>query len=461
MFTRYIGDRNFYRQVAAIGIPIIVQNVITNFVSMLDNIMVGQVGTLQMSGVSIVNTILFVFMICIYGVVSGAGIYTAQFAGSMDHDSIRHTFRFKIMACLITFAVGIGILIAADRELISLFLQGEGSPDEIAATLEYGRSYLHVMLWGLLPFAIASAYSSTLRETGKTTPPMIASLCAVATNLVLNYILIFGHFGVPAFGVRGAAIATVVSRYVELGIVAAWAHLNPRKNPFIVGAYRSLHVPAKLTKQVLKKGAPLMANELFWSLGTTFAAQCYSMCGLDAIAATNIANTVINLFTASIISMGNVTGIYLGQLMGAGTDANAIKDHFRKITALSIAICIGIALGLIGVSGVFPLFYNTTDTIRNIATTLIILSAVFMPCMAFCFCVYSSLRAGGQALKTVLFDTGFMWLFPLPLVFVLSRFTDLPVTWLYGIYSATEVIKCSVGFFLIRGTSWVKNLTTI
>lgn len=461
MLTRYIGDKPFYRQVAAIGIPIVIQNVITNFVSMLDNIMVGQVGTLQMNGASIVNTILFVFYICIYGVVSGAGIYTAQFAGSVDHDSIRHTFRFKIVACLMTLALGLGILTLADKTLISLFLQGDGEPADIAATLEYGREYLRLMVWGLLPFSLCNAYSSTLRETGKTAPPMIASLTAVLTNLVLNYILIFGHFGAPALGVRGAAIATVISRYIELGIVAAWTHLNPQKNPFITGVYRSIHIPASLTKQILKKGAPLMVNELFWSMGTTFAAQCYSMCGLEAIAANNIANTIINLFTASVISMGNVTGILLGQLMGAGTDANVVKNRFRQIVALSIAISVGISLGLICVSGVFPLFYNTTDAVRGTATTLIILSAIFMPCIAFCFCVYSSLRAGGQALKTVLLDTGFMWIFSLPLVFVLSRFTNLPITWLFGIYSATELIKCCIGAFLIRGTSWVKNLTTL
>ena len=146
---RYIGDRAFYRRVLAIVVPIIIQNGITNFVSLLDNIMVGQVGTLPMSGVSIVNQLLFVFYLCIFGATAGAGIFTAQFQGSGDDEGIRHTFRFKVLICIVLAVIGIVIFSVADGPLIRLFLTGEGAAQDAAAILEYGQGYLEWMMLGL------------------------------------------------------------------------------------------------------------------------------------------------------------------------------------------------------------------------------------------------------------------------------------------------------------------------
>ncbi len=291
MFKKYIGDRAFYRRVLTIVIPIIIQNGITNFVSMLDNIMVGQVGTLPMSGVSIVNQLLFVFNLCIFGATAGAGIFTAQFQGSGDDDGIRHTFRFKIIICGILGIAGVALLAGFSEPLIRLFLTGSGDPADAAAILDYGRRYLRMMLLGLIPFSICNAYAGTLKETGETFIPMLGGIMATLVNLVLNYILIFGHFGAPELGVEGAAIATVISRFVELGIVAGWTHLHRQKNPFIVGAYRSMRIPAGLLRNIIVKGMPLLFNELLWSSGMTFMNQSYSTCGLDVVPALNISTT--------------------------------------------------------------------------------------------------------------------------------------------------------------------------
>ena len=262
MLHRYIGDRAFYRRVFGIAVPIIIQNGITNFVSLLDNIMVGQIGTIPMSGVSIVNGLLFVFNLCIFGASSGAGIFTAQFHGSRDNEGIRHTFRFKVMACLLLSVLGIAIFTFGGKLLIGLYLTGDGDAATAAGAMEYGLKYLAVMVWGFFPFALANAYSSTLRETGETFVPMVAGVCAVLINLFLNYVLIFGHFGAPAMGVEGAALATTISRYVELAIVALWAH---RKKAFMAGAYRSLYIPGRLLRDIVIKGMPLLINEFLWA----------------------------------------------------------------------------------------------------------------------------------------------------------------------------------------------------
>ena len=459
MFKRFIGDRAFYRRVLAIAVPIIVQNAITNFVSLLDNIMVGQIGTTPMSGVSIVNQLMFVFNLCVFGATSGAGIFTAQFHGSNDQTGIKHTFRFKFLACLLISLVGGSLFITKGDFLIGLYLTGEGDPQTAASALRYGLSYLQVMLWGLIPFAISNTYASTLRETGKTTVPMAAGITAVFVNLGLNYVLIFGKLGMPAMGVQGAALATVISRYVELMILILWTHLNPEKNPFIRHIYRSFHIPGKLLKGIIVKGMPLLMNEFLWASGMAIMNQCYSTCGLDVVPAMNISSTLYNLASVTFLSMGNSVGIIMGQMLGAGTVEAEIRDTNRKLVAVSIAS--GVVFGglMAAASVLFPRIYNTTDDVRHLATLLICISAAMMPFNSYTNAAYFTLRSGGQTMVTFLFDSCFVWTCCVPVAFCLSRFTGLSIIPLYIICQSMDFIKCTIGAFMIRQGKWIQNLT--
>ncbi len=458
MFKKFIGNRAFYARVMKVAIPIIIQNAITNFVSLLDNIMVGQLGTVQMSGVSIVNQLMFVFNIFIFGVTSGAGIFTAQFHGSKDHDGVRQTLRFKCISTLLITVLGLVVFLTANTPLIRLYLRGEGDPADAALSLEYGRQYLQVMLLGLLPFALSNAYSSTLRETGQTLIPMIASTTAVFVNLVFNYILIFGHFGTPAMGVRGAALATALSRYVELGIVVGWTHLHPDRNPFIRDVFRKFHISGKLMRQILTKGTPLMLNEAMWAIGMALVNQCYSVRGLDVVAANNITSTISHLGSVVYLSMGNVVGIIMGQMMGAGLPREEIKRSQLQLTVLSVGSCLVFGLALIGCSGLFPMIYNTSDAIRSLATTLICINAAFMPFNAYAHATYFTLRSGGKTIITFLFDSGFVWIASVPIAFCLSRFTSVPIAPLYALCLSVDVLKCIIAYFMLRGGTWIQNL---
>lgn len=459
MLNRYIGDKAFYRRVMGVAVPIIIQNGISNFVSMLDNIMVGQVGTLPMSGVAIVNQLMFVFNLCIFGATSGAGIFTAQFFGSGDHKGVRHTFRFKLFVSLLLGAVGMAVFLLGGTDLISLYLNEAESPAEIAQTLSCAKGYLWVMLAGLLPFAVSNAYSGTLRETGQTMVPMVAGITAVLVNLVLNYVFIFGHLGAPEMGVEGAALATVISRFVELAIVAGWTHLHSGKNPFIKGAFRSAYIPGPLLKQIVIKGMPLLINEFLWSSGMAIMNQCFSTRGLDVVAAQNISSTLYNLSSVVFLSMGNAVGIIMGQLLGAGKEEAEIRDHNRKLITASVASCLIFGSLMAAVSGVFPMIYNTTDAVRSLAMQLICVNAVMMPFNAYTNAAYFTLRSGGQTLVTFLFDSCFVWCCCVPLAFCLSRFTVLPILPLYMISQGVDVIKCIIGCFMLRKGSWIQNLT--
>lgn len=458
MFKRYIGDRAFYRHVLGIAVPIIIQNGITNFVSMLDNVMVGRIGTVEMSGVAIVNQLLFVFNLCIFGAVSGAGIFTAQFFGNGDSKGVRHTFRFKFLISLALGAVGILVFRFLGEDLMQLYLQGEGDPKDAALSLAHGARYLQVMLLGLVPFALANAYSGTLRETGQTMVPMAAGIAAVVVNLTLNYVLIFGHFGAPAMGVRGAAMATVISRYVELAIVAGWTHLNPKKNPFIVGAYRSMRIPGKLLRGIVVKGLPLLLNEALWASGMALMNQCYTTRGLDVVAAQNISSTLYNLASVVFLSMGNAVGIVIGQMLGAGRTETEVRDADRKLIALSIVSCLLFGGLMAGVSGLFPRIYNTTEEVRNLAMAFICISAIMMPFNSYTNAAYFTLRSGGQTLVTFLFDSCFVWVCCVPVAFCLSRFTGVPIIPLYGICQGLDLLKCAIGAWMIHRGDWIRNL---
>ena len=459
MLHRYIGDRAFYRRCFGVAVPIIVQNGITNFVSMLDNIMVGQVGTMPMSGVSIVNGLIFVFNLCIFGASSGAGIFTAQFFGSRDNEGVRHTFRFKFLICCIISLLGIALFLLGDEFLVGLYLTGEGDPAEAAQVLQYGLQYLHVMLWGFLPFALTNTYASTLKETGNTFVPMVAGITATLVNLVGNYVLIFGHFGAPAMGVRGAALATVISRFVELAIVAGWTHCNTVKNPFIAGAYRSFYLPGKLLKLIVLKGMPLLVNEALWSSGMAILNQCYSTCGLDVVPAQNISSTLFQLGSVVFLSMGNAVGIIMGQMLGAGNSESEVRDANRKLLALSVTSGVVFGCLIASISGLFPQLYNTTEEVRQLAQWLICISAIMMPFNSYTNATYFTLRSGGQTLVTFLFDSCFVWSICIPLAFCLSRFTAMSIIPLYAICQGTDLIKCLIGAAMLKQGKWIQNLT--
>jgi len=444
----------YYKRMITIALPIMIQNGVTNFVSMLDNIMVGRVGTFQMTGVSIVNQLLFVFNLCIFGAMSGAGIFTAQFYGKKDNDGIRSSFQFKTVSALIITFLGLLVFLFVGDSLISAYIQKDSSPEDIIAVTAFSKSYLKIMLIQTLPFAISQVYSSSLRETNDRLVPMFSTLIAVAVNLILNYTLIFGHFGAPAMGIEGAAIATVTSRFIECGILVLWAHTHRRKYPYIRGIFTKFNFTGKLIGKMAVVTLPLLLNEALWSAGMAFLNQCYSVRGLDVVAASNIVSTLSNVFNVSFISFGSAIGIILSQYLGAGEKEKARKASL-KLLWFSVFVVILIAAAMMFFAPLFPEIYNTTDEIKRLATTLLYILAFFMPVHAFTNATYFTLRSGGKTFITFLFDSGFVWCISVPVAFCLSRFTEMPIAELYFLVLASELIKCILGYVFVKKGIWL------
>lgn len=454
MINRLKSNTPYYKRMLTIALPIMIQSGVTNFVSMLDNIMVGRVGTLQMTGVSIVNQLLFVFNLCIFGAMSGAGIFTAQFYGKKDNDGVKTSFQFKLIASVLLTVIGITVFLTLGDSLISAYIQKDSSPEDILAVTAHSKSYLKIMLIQTLPFAVSQAYSSSLRETNDRIVPMVSTLTAVAVNLSLNYTLIFGHFGAPAMGIEGAAIATVIARFVECSILILWAHTHKKKYPYIKGLFTKFSFTKALTVKMITVSVPLLLNEALWSGGMAFLNQCYSVRGLDVVAASNIVSTLSNVFNVSFISFGSAIGIILSQYLGAGNKNEAKKASLKLLWfSVFVVVLIGAAMALF--APFFPKIYNTTDEIKALATQLLFCIAAFMPVHAFTNATYFTLRSGGKTFITFLFDSGFVWCVSVPVAFCLSRFTAMPIVPLYILVLSADFIKCVLGYIFVKKGIWL------
>lgn len=454
---RKIDNRQFYMHALSIAVPMILQALITNFVSMLDNIMVGALGTAQMNGVSIANQFVFVFNITMFGAVAGASIFGTQFFGKGDSEGQKYTVRFRVYTAVIVIAIGAAVFYFLGEWLTGLFISSDDNLALAASTLAYGKKYLMIMILGLIPFGFGQAYSSVVRECGETKIPMIGSLAAIGINLLLDYGLIFGKLGMPELGVEGAAIATVVAKTIEALVVIVWAHTHPDRNKYIVGLYRGLRIPGKLTGQIFLKGFPLLINEFLWALGMAMISQCYSVRGLEVVGARNIASTLVNLFGVVYIQLGASIGIIVGAELGAGKHEQA-KESAKKLTWFSIAVTSVVAVIIIPISFVFPMIYNTEPVIKELATFNIIVQAIAMPLWSYTNACYFTLRSGGKTGITFLFDFVYTWALMIPLAYILTRYTTMEIHPLTIVVTFSEIVKCIVGYFMVKSGTWINTI---
>ena len=451
-FSYLRREPGFYRRVFTLALPVVLQNLITTSLGFMDTFMVGLVGQEQMSAVTVANVPIYIIQLIVFGLQSGSRVLISQFWGRGDRESIN-----RVMGIGFFVAGGISTLCALTmglfpRQVLMLITDN-------ARLVELGTSYIRIVGFSYILNSLSSIYIGMQQSIENPRFGMTVFAISTVCNTVGNYILIFGKFGAPEMGVEGAAIATVISRYVELAIVAGWTHSHKARNAFIVGAYRSMYIPGKLLRSITIKGMPLLVNEFLWSSGMAVLNQCYSTCGLDVVPAMNICSTLFNLGSVVYLSMGNSVGIIMGQMLGAGHSEEDVRDTNRKLIAVSIAS--GVVFGglMAAVSEAFPGIYNTTDAVRHLAAQLIWISAVMMPFGSYLNATYFTLRSGGQTFVTFLFDSCFMWVFCVPLAFCLSRFTNLPILPLYAICQATDFIKCVIGTVMLKQGKWIQNLT--
>ena len=452
-------ENNIYKEALLLAVPMMIHMGITNAVGLVDNLMIGSLGTESITAVSIALQLIFVYNLAVFGAISGPGIYGAQYFGQKNKEGFWNVFRLKFWICFFVLFVGIIIYYFFGPEFIKLYLHGADSGIDKSVTFNLSFEYLKIMLLGLIPFTVTQIYSGSLRETGESIKPMVAGLVSVFVDIIFNYFLIFGKFGFPCLGVKGAALATVLARVVEALIVVIWTYNSKIKIDYITEALRSLKIPLDKVKEIVLKGIPLFFNEFLWAAGFIATFQCYSLKGLDVVASLNIASVLENLVIVIIVSMGNSVGILMGQMLGASKFEEA-KVNSSRLTKFTATLGMIVALFVIMISGYFPGYYNTADSIKELAKNFIIVNALFLPVVGIVNSLYFTLRSGGKTLITFFFDSVFTWIVEVPTAFLLCKYTDFQIITIYILVHSLNFIKVLIGYILIKKGVWISNLVS-
>ena len=325
---KYIGTGAFYRRYLYLALPMILQNAITNLVSFLDNIMVGQLGTEQMSGVAIVNQLIFVYNLAIFGAASAASIFGAQYFGKGDHKGHMYSFRFKLYATLLVTVIAMTLFASRGSQLISLYLTDTTGSGATEVALKYGLQYLAVMLFGLIPFAVNQSYATNIKETGQTMVPMIASFVAVGSNAVLDYLLIFGIGPFPELGVSGAAAATVTAQaLVSLLFFRAVLRekvLFPHLRLWVL-------VPVKVWREIVRIGVPSAVQNLIYAGISMILTRLITGWGDLAVAAQRVGSQIESVSWMVGDGFSAAVNAFLGQNYGAKRYDRVRRGYFCAI----------------------------------------------------------------------------------------------------------------------------------
>ncbi|MBE6115072.1 MAG: MATE family efflux transporter [Erysipelotrichaceae bacterium] len=445
----WLFDKDFYKQVLVIAIPLMVQQVIMSSVNLIDNLMVGQLGDATIGGVGVVNRYYMIANFGANGFVASACIFIAQYFGAKDFKRLKQTFSLGIFGTYVIIIPFTLLALLAPDVILYFFT------DDVAYVAQ-GIHYLEVVAYSFLPAALTMIIAGTMRSCGEIKVPLFANILAVFTNAILNYIFIFGKFGAPAMGVVGAALATLISRIIEAIILLVFVKL--RDYDFKVSLNRLFDIPRELIKKVTLKAIPLVTNEVLWGSGMAMLLKLYATRGADVITAYSVAGTTSDIFYSLFNGMAGATTIIVGQKLGANKLEEARKNGYQMILfSTMLAVLFGIMM--FGASFIVPGLYDLTPHTKELATNLIrVLSVLFWIFMINAEC-YFIMRAGGDTKNTFLMDSCFMWLVNIPIVASVAYLTDLNIYYVYTIAQLTDLLKMALSFYMIRKEGWVRNLT--
>jgi putative MATE family efflux protein len=450
MYKLIFSDKEFYRRLIKLAAPITVQQLIIVSVGMVDVMMIGQLGETSVAAVGLADQVTFLLFLMLFGISSGAAIFTAQFWGQQDIIRIRSVLGICLLLSLAGGLLFALLAVLAPRWVLSIY-----STDPAVVTL--GANYLQVVGLGYFALAITISYSSVLRSIESVKLPLMASIIAFSFNVVMNYALIFGHFGLPKMGVMGAAIATCAARYLEGLIVVGVVY--SRKMPVAARLSEMLNLKVISLRQFLKTTVPVMLTEITWSLGITTYNVIYARIGTESIAAVNIAVTIDRVLFVVFIGLAFACATMLGNRIGAGEIEKA-TTYAKRFLALGplIAITLGITL-LISVDAVLPLYKVSALTIKFAHNLLMIMAFTLTIRVSNLLLLIGILRSGGDTRFAFFIDAGVVWLVGVPLAFTGAFILQWPVYLVYLLVMTEEVVKLGLGAWRFSSQRWIHRLT--
>lgn len=448
-FKKYFYDKNFLASLFFITVPIIMQNFLNSFVNILDTIMIGQLGTVEIAAVGLGNQLFFLLNLVLYGTVSGGMVFTAQFWGKKDLNGLRKTFGLSLCTAVFISSLFTIVCISMPEQILLLY------SDDLVV-IKKGAEYLKTLAFSFIPFSISLIFVFTLRAIEQLKPAVFATVISLFVNLILNGILIFGLLGFPALGVKGAAIATVVSRIIELIVFIIIT--KKKKLPILGLPGNQYGFSRKFIFSFFLIVLPVILNESIWSLGITFHHKIFAGLNTFSYAAFSITNTVSQLTWVVFIGLGNGAGILIGKKIGEGKYVEA-ESYASKIAFFSPFIAIFVGFLLVPISFLIPYIFKVEYEVYIQARAFFIILAVCYPIKAFNMCmIIGVIRAGGDTKFGVIYDTLFMWIISIPLSFYLSVYTTAPVWFIYLCLFADEPIKFFIGLWRLKSGKWLNTV---
>ncbi|MDR2134059.1 MAG: MATE family efflux transporter [Treponema sp.] len=444
------NDRQFYRNLFYIAVPIMFQNFINSFVNILDTVMIGRLGTVEIAAVGLGNQVFFLYNLALFGICSGASIFTAQFWGKRDLAGIRKNTGFSL--CLALLGAGVYTLagLLVPERILAVY---SGDP----AVIALGAEYLRTLAPSFVPFGISMVFMHALRSVEKVRLPVAATFMALSLNAVLNYLFIFGIGPFPAMGVRGAAIATVISRIAEMLILVIGSYVL--RLPAAGRPKEMFNFDIVYISRFFRIVLPVLVNEIAWSLGVSLQNLVFARTHTDAIAAFNIVNTVNQLTWVLFIGLGNGVAVLIGKKIGEGDEKSA-RDYASRIVRFSPLVALGAALVLLFLSQFLPFVFNVNENVIALAKIMFVLLCVFYPFRSVNMAIVVGIcRAGGDTVFCIIYDILFLWTFALPLAAIAGFVFHAPVWVLFICVSSEECLKLMLGLWRLKTGRWLRNVT--
>ena len=447
---RYIGDRHFYKVTLAIALPIMAQQFVASFVNLIDNIMIGSVGATALTAVTVANRFYLIFNSTMFGFCGAAGIFIAQYYGACSHEKCQ-----KVLNINLFFAFIIGLLFMVSLWLFPTSILHLFTSNEII--IQEALQYVKYALWTYLPFAISFSIMMSLRAVGINKIQLLIGVLTVAINTTLNYILIFGHFGFPSLGIKGAAIATAIARIIEMCIYLGV--LISKKYYFIFEFKGIFHLDFTFIASMVRKAIPLTINEVMYSIGLSLVFISYMRVDDYLIAAISVVDTVVQIALIIFSGLSSAIAILIGNRLGANQIDEA-KANARKLITFGVMCAIVNSSILACFAPFIASCYNMDDIILNTIVTLLRIKACVLPFYVYNISIFYVLRAGGDALSTMLMDSGFLWVCNVFISTVISLTLDIPLVTLYIIIESIDLVKIFVSTYFLRKEKWARNMTT-
>lgn len=453
--SRLFGPLGFYRRALSIAVPIMLQSLIQSLVSLVDNFMVSGLGDVSMSGVNVAGQVLFIFWVYLNAICMAGGIFMTQFFGAGDKNGMKQAFRFKLAMGLASFVPFLFVCIVFPRQILSLMLIGNTEAELI---LDEGVKYIRTVFFMGIPMTVSMCIASSLKDMGRVKAPLIVTIIATLTNTLFNYLLIYGNLGFPMLGVRGAALATVIARTLEVAIfIIIYVKTKP---DFAVRLTELLGIDRKLFGRILRKGSLVLFCEMVWILSETLTTAIYNgRGGADVVSGMASSFTFANLFFVAFGGIYSATGVILGKTLGMG---NLEKARREKTWLLSGSAVFGVFMGLFGLATTLfipVVFGRLSDNAVSICRQMVILMSILMPLWVYLNAQQAVARAGGDTAMGAYADSSITILIMLPMLFLLGFLTNIGPVMMYMCIKLLDILKVTVFHFWLKKERWLKNIT--